>query len=80
MKARKEGMLSLEDDVERIADPFLQRALALAIDGTDVDDAAGDARGRDHARREEPKKGRRACSRRPAATRRRSASSAPCSA
>ena len=48
LRARKEGLLALEDDAERMSDPFLKRALALAIDGTDVDDAAGDARGRDH--------------------------------
>lgn len=34
VRARKEGLLSLEDEAERMADPFLKRALALAIDGT----------------------------------------------
>jgi chemotaxis protein MotA len=34
LRARKEGILSLEDDAERTSDPFLRRALALAIDGT----------------------------------------------
>ena len=34
VRARKDGLLSLEDDAERMADPFMQRALALAIDGT----------------------------------------------
>jgi chemotaxis protein MotA len=34
MKARKDGLLSLEDDADRIADPFLKKGLALAIDGT----------------------------------------------
>jgi chemotaxis protein MotA len=33
-KARKEGLLSLEEDAERVADPFLKKRLALAIDGT----------------------------------------------
>lgn len=33
-KARKEGLLSLEEDAERVADPFLKKALLLAIDGT----------------------------------------------
>lgn len=33
-QARKEGLLALEDDAERLSDPFLKRALALAIDGT----------------------------------------------
>ena len=34
LQARKEGLLSLEDDADRTSDPFLKRALALAIDGT----------------------------------------------
>ncbi|HVB37346.1 MAG TPA: flagellar motor protein [Vicinamibacterales bacterium] len=34
-KARKEGIMSLEDDLERIDDPFLQKGLRLAVDGTD---------------------------------------------
>lgn len=34
VKARKEGLLSLEDDAERISDPFLRKGLTLAIDGT----------------------------------------------
>ena len=34
VRARKEGLLALEDDAEKMSDPFLKRALALAIDGT----------------------------------------------
>ena len=34
VRARKEGLLSIEDDADRTPDPFLKRALALAIDGT----------------------------------------------
>ncbi len=34
MKARKEGIVSLEDDVDRTDDPFLKRGLSLAVDGT----------------------------------------------
>jgi chemotaxis protein MotA len=34
LKARKEGMLALEDEVDRVADPFLRKGLTLAIDGT----------------------------------------------
>lgn len=34
LKARKEGLLALEDDAERITDPFLRKGLSLAIDGT----------------------------------------------
>ena len=33
-KARKDGIMSLEDDVERVSDPFLRRGLGLAVDGT----------------------------------------------
>jgi chemotaxis protein MotA len=34
-KARKEGVISLESDVQRIADPFLKKALTMAMDGVD---------------------------------------------
>lgn len=34
-KARREGLLSLEDDVDEIGDPFLKFSLQLVIDGTD---------------------------------------------
>jgi len=37
-RARKNGIVSLEADVEKIADPFLQKALSLAVDGTDLQD------------------------------------------
>ncbi|MBI4873179.1 MAG: flagellar motor protein [Acidobacteria bacterium] len=35
-KARRNGLVSLEDDAEAIADPFLRKALMLAVDGTDL--------------------------------------------
>jgi chemotaxis protein MotA len=35
-KARKTGVVSLETDADAIADPFLRKALMLAIDGTDL--------------------------------------------
>jgi chemotaxis protein MotA len=35
-KARKNGLVSLELEVEGIADPFLRKALTLAVDGTDL--------------------------------------------
>jgi chemotaxis protein MotA len=35
-KARKSSIISLEDDLDKIDDPFLKKALALAIDGTDL--------------------------------------------
>ncbi|SDI82242.1 chemotaxis protein MotA [Frankineae bacterium MT45] len=34
-RARREGLLALEDDVANIEDPFLKRALEMAVDGTD---------------------------------------------
>lgn len=34
VKARKDGIMSLEDDVERLDDPFIRRGLSLAVDGT----------------------------------------------
>jgi chemotaxis protein MotA len=35
-KARKNGLVSLEQESENIADPFLRKALTLAVDGTDI--------------------------------------------
>ncbi len=32
-KARKEGILSLEKEIKNIADPFLKKALTMAVDG-----------------------------------------------
>jgi chemotaxis protein MotA len=37
-RARKNGIVSLEADVDKIADPFLRKALSLAVDGTDLQD------------------------------------------
>lgn len=34
-KARRDGILSLEQDVESIEDPFLKQGLKMAVDGTD---------------------------------------------
>lgn len=34
-RARKEGMISLEQDVGKIQDPFLKKALTMAVDGID---------------------------------------------
>lgn len=36
-KARREGLLSLEDNIEEIDDQFLKRSLQLVVDGTDPD-------------------------------------------
>ena len=34
-KARKEGIVSLDSEIEQIADPFLKKSLMLAVDGTE---------------------------------------------
>mgnify|MGYP000992176488 CR=1 FL=1 len=34
-KARREGLLALEDDVDAMADPFLKKGVQLIVDGTD---------------------------------------------
>ncbi len=34
-KARKEGVISLESDTEKIEDPFLKKALTMAMDGVE---------------------------------------------
>lgn len=34
-KARREGLLALEDDVDEMAEPFLQKGVQLIVDGTD---------------------------------------------
>jgi len=36
VKARRGGIVSLENDADGIADPFLRKALSLAVDGTDL--------------------------------------------
>jgi len=35
VKARREGLLSLEENLEELEDPFLKKALQLVVDGTD---------------------------------------------
>ena len=37
-KARREGLLALEDYVSDLEDPFLIKALTMAIDGTDPEE------------------------------------------
>jgi len=34
-KARREGLLALEEEAERLEDPFLQKGVQLVVDGTD---------------------------------------------
>ena len=37
-KARREGLLALEDGIREVEDDFLKRGLELAVDGTDADE------------------------------------------
>ena len=37
-KARKSGLISLDSEVSELPDPFLKKALALAVDGADLQD------------------------------------------
>ncbi len=37
-RARRDGLVSLEHDVESIPDPFFRKALTHAVDGTDLQD------------------------------------------
>ncbi|GAA2579701.1 flagellar motor protein [Dactylosporangium fulvum] len=39
-KARREGLLALEDAMKEVQDPFLKKGLQLAIDGTDSEELA----------------------------------------
>ena len=36
-KARREGLLALEDDLEEVEDEFLRKGIQLVVDGTDPD-------------------------------------------
>jgi len=38
--ARREGLLALESSISEVEDPFLRRALEMAVDGTDADEMA----------------------------------------
>ncbi|PZR54134.1 motility protein A [Xylanimonas oleitrophica] len=40
-RARREGLLALEDEARKVEDPFLRAGLQQAIDGTDPDDLRG---------------------------------------
>jgi chemotaxis protein MotA len=37
-KARREGLLALESEMETVQDPFMRKGLQMAVDGTDPDD------------------------------------------
>ena len=38
--ARRDGLLALDSEVAKVEDPFLRKALEMAIDGTDADEVA----------------------------------------
>lgn len=56
-KARREGLLALEDAAKDIDDPFLRDGLQLAIDGTDPDDLDDVMRSQIDAKRAADKQG-----------------------
>src|SRR5918911_2506500 len=37
-RARREGLLALESEMESVDDPFMRKGLQMAVDGTDPDD------------------------------------------
>jgi chemotaxis protein MotA len=39
-RARREGILALEDEISKVEDPFLRRGLSMAIDGIDPEEVA----------------------------------------
>jgi len=52
-RARKEGLLALEDAAREVQDPFLRRGLELAIDGTDPEELRDILEGEVVAKRKE---------------------------
>jgi chemotaxis protein MotA len=54
-KARREGLLALEDAVADLDDPFLVKALTLAIDGTDPEELRDILESEVHAKKAEAK-------------------------
>jgi chemotaxis protein MotA len=50
-RARKEGLLALEDSLREIDDPFLVKGVTMAIDGTDPDDVREILESELHAKR-----------------------------
>jgi chemotaxis protein MotA len=54
-KARREGLLALEDQVKELDDPFLAKGVTMAIDGTDPDEVRDILEAEAHATRAEGK-------------------------
>jgi chemotaxis protein MotA len=58
-RARREGLLALEDAAHEVSDPFLRRGLELAIDGTDPEELRDILEGDVTAKRREYQHGAR---------------------
>jgi chemotaxis protein MotA len=56
-RARREGLLALEDAAKSVADPFLRRGLEMAIDGTDPEELGEILHGEVGAKRKADKAG-----------------------
>jgi chemotaxis protein MotA len=54
-RARREGLLALEDAAKSVADPFLRRGLEMAIDGTDPEELGDILHGEVDAKRKADK-------------------------
>jgi chemotaxis protein MotA len=54
-RARREGLLALEDAAKSVADPFLRRGLEMAIDGTDPEELGDILHGEVEAKRKADK-------------------------
>ena len=76
-KARRNGLLALEEDVAKIDDAFTRKGLQLVVDGTDSDLVHAILESEIDGMAAPPRAGGADSSRPPAASRRRSASSAP---
>ncbi|GIH81036.1 motility protein A [Planobispora longispora] len=56
-RARREGLLALEDAIKEVEEPFLRRGLELAIDGTDPEELREILEGEVEAKRKADKSG-----------------------
>lgn len=54
-KARREGLLALEDQVKELQDPFLAKGITLAIDGTDPEEVREILEAEVHAKKKSDK-------------------------
>lgn len=54
-RARREGLLALEDSLREIEDPFLVKGVTMAVDGTDPEELREILEGELHAKKQEDK-------------------------